>query len=154
MQKLSTSPSQDVKERGNEKETFPPSPPIEKKQGAKEIKTGLFTRQDPSKPRARARTCVKEPTRACSPAEAGWAAQHIVESVLRCPQSNRRLWAAFCLYNNPDDIIQLAYDYASYGRQGEVNNPVTAFQAKLNEKYPETVAYLVARKNARNGGAK
>ena len=97
---------------------------------------------------------VKEPPRVCSPEEAGWAAQHIIETVLHAPQSNHRLWSAFCLYNNPEDIIHLAYEYASYDRQGEIDNPVTAFQAKLNKSYPETVAYLVARKRARQGGAK
>ena len=97
---------------------------------------------------------MKEPPRACSPAEAGWAAQHIIETVLHAPQSNHRLWSAFCLYNDPDDIIQLAYEYASYYRQGEIRDAVTAFQARLNREYPETVAYLVARKRARKGGAK
>ena len=110
--------------------------------------------RNPVQSRAGAYARVKEPPRTCSPEEAGWAAQHIVETVLHAPQSNHRLWSSFCLYNDPEDIIHLAYEYASYYRQGEVANPVKAFQAKLNKKYPATVAYLVARKRARQGGAR
>ena len=151
-EKLSTGPFSAGKKSGMKREVPPCT--YKRKARGKEAKRDYLGNLVPAQSRAGARTRVKEPPRACSPAEAGWAAQHIVRTILRCPQSNHRLWSAFCLYNSPDDIIQLAYEYASYGRQGEVSNPVTAFQAKLNEKYPETVAYLVARKRARQGGVK
>ena len=150
MQKLSTGPFSASKKSGTKREN-PPCTPCKRKARGKEANRDYL--RNPAQSRAGVCVRVKEPPRVCSPEEAGWSAQHIIETILHCPQSNHRLWSAFCLYNNPDDIIELAYEYASYYRQGEVNNRVTAFQAKLNKKYPETVAYLVARKAARNGGA-
>ena len=151
MQKLSTAPFSEAKKSGTKREN-PPCTPYKRKARGKEANRDYL--RNSAQSRAGACTRVKEPPRVCSPEEAGWAAQHIVETVLHSPQSNPRLWSAFCLYNNPDDIIQLAYEYSSYRRQGEIRDLVRAFQAKLNEKYPETVAYLVARKRARQGGAK
>ena len=150
MQKLSTGPFSASKKSGTKREN-PPCTPCKRKARGKEANRDYL--RNPAQSRACAHVRVKEPPRACSPEEAGWAAQHIIETVLHAPQSNHRLWSAFCLYNDPEDIIHLAYEYASYYRQGEVANPVTAFQAKLNKKYPATVAYLVARKAARQGGA-
>lgn len=149
-EKLSTAPFSASKKSGTKRE-LSPYDPYKRKARGKEAKRDYL--RNPAQSRAGVCVRVKEPPRVCSPEEAGWAAQHIIETILHCPQSNHRLWSAFCLYNNPDNIIQLAYEYASYGRQREVDNPVTAFQAKLNEKYPETVAYLVSRKRARQGGA-
>ena len=152
-EKLSTGPFSASKKSGMKREN-PPCTPYKRKARGKEANRDYLRNLVPAQSRAGAYARVKEPPRACSPAEAGWAAQHIIETVLHCPQKNHRLWSAFCLYNDPEDIIHLAYEYASYYRQGEVANPVTAFQAKLNKKYPATVAYLVARKRARQGGAK
>lgn len=149
--KLSTRPFSAGKKRGRKREN-PPCTPLKRKARGKESNRDYL--RNPVVAQSRACACVKEPPRSCTPAEAGWAAEHIVETILHCPKKNLRLWAAFCLYNNPEDIIHLAYEYASYGRQHEVDNPVTAFQAKLNANYPETVAYLVARKAAREGGLK
>ena len=149
--KLSTAPFAASKKSGMKREN-PPCTPYKRKARGKEANRDYL--RNPVQSRAGAYARVKEPPRTCSPEEAGWAAQHIVETVLHAPQSNHRLWSSFCLYNDPEDIIHLAYEYASYYRQGEVANPVTAFQAKLNKKYPATVAYLVARKRARQGGAR
>ena len=149
--KLSTAPFSLPKKSGTKREPSPYDPYKRKARGKEANRDYL---RNPVQSRAGAYARVKEPPRTCSPEEAGWAAQHIVETVLHAPQSNHRLWSSFCLYNDPEDIIHLAYEYASYYRQGEVANPVTAFQAKLNKKYPATVAYLVARKRARQGGAR
>ena len=153
MRKLSTAPFSEAKKSGRKREVSPCTPYKRKARG-KESKRDYLRNLVTAQSRPRACVRVKEPPRACSPAEAGWAAQHIIETALHAPQSNHRLWSAFCLYNDPDDIIQLAYEYASYRRQGEIRDAVTAFQARLNREYPETVVYLVARKRARKGGAK
>ena len=148
--KLLTAPLSEVKKTERKREN-PPTPPIREKQRVKKSKR-IYLSNYSSQSRPRARTRVEEPPRVCSPDEAGRAASFIVTEVLHCSaEKNLRLWAAFCLYNPPEAIIDLAYKYASCFRQGEVQNRVTAFQAKLNKDYPETVAYLVARKKAEGG---
>ena len=152
MQKLSTGPFSTSKKSGMKREN-PPCTPYKRKARGKEANRDYL--RNLAQSRAGAHVRVKEPPRTCTPDVAGRAAASIARDILHCSlEKNLRLWAAFCLYNDIDEITQLAYEYQSYGRQGEVNNRVTAFQAKLNKKYPETVAYLVARKAARNGGAK
>ena len=148
-EKLSTAPS---KKSGMKREVPPCTPYKRKARGKEAIREYL---SNPVQSRAGAYARVKEPPRSCTPEVAGRVAASIAKDILHCsPERNLRLWAAFCLYNDIDEITQLAYEYKSYGNQGEVDDPVAAFQAKLNEKYPGTVAYLVARKRARQGGAK
>ena len=151
--KLSTTAFSKSKKTGMKREN-PPFTPYKRKARGKEAKRDYLRNLVPAQSRAGVRVRVKEPPRVCSTEEAGWAAQYIIETILHAPQTNHRLWAAFCLYNSPADVIELAYEYASYERQGEIRDAVKAFQAKLNELYPSTVAYLVARKRARQGGAR
>ena len=152
MQKLSTGPFSASKKSGTKREN-PPCTPYKRKAREKEAKRDYL--RNPVQSRAGACGRVKKPPRSCTPEVAGRVAASIAKNILHCSlEKNLRLWAAFCLYNDIDEITQLAYEYKSYGSQGEVDNRVRAFQARLNEKYPATVAYLVARKRARQGGLK
>ena len=129
-----------------------PCTPYKRKARGKEANRDYL--RNPAQSRAGAYARVKEPPRTCTPEVAGRVAASIARDILHCSlEKNLRLWAAFCLHNDIDEITQLAYEYQSYGSQGEVDDRVRAFQARLNEKYPATVAYLVARKRARQGGA-
>lgn len=141
----------ELKKSGTKREASPLTP-CKRKERVKETNPGYV--RNPSQSRAYACARVRRPPMFCSPHEAGEFAADIVVNILCCSwKKNHRLWAAFCLYNNPNDVISLASEYASYKRQGKVSNPVTAFQAKLNKRYPETVAYLVARKRAKEAAA-
>lgn len=147
-EKLSTALS---KKSGTKREN-PPCTPYKRKARGKEAKRDYL--RNPVQSRAGAYARVKEPPRTCTTEVAGLVAASIARDILHCSlEKNLRLWAAFCLHNDINEITQLAYEYQSYGSQGEVDDRVRAFQAMLNEKYPATVAYLVARKRARQGGA-
>ena len=150
--KLSTLAFSKTKKTGMKREHSPCTPYKRKARGKEANRDYL---RNPVQSRAGAYARVKEPPRTCTPEVASRVATSIVKDILHCSlEKNLRLWAAFCLYNDIDEITQLAYEYASYGRQGDIDNRVTAFQAKLNEKFPATVAYLVARKRARQGGVR
>jgi len=87
-------------------------------------------------PRARVRTRDARVREAVSYREAGLAADTVIE-ILGAPNTsaNRGIWAGYCRHFGPENIIERAYEYASYARQGEVKNAVTAFQAWLNNNY-------------------
>ena len=71
---------------------------------------------------------------------AGAAAEELVKVLGAKPtEDNRRLWAYYCYHHDIEIIFEKAYRYASEHRQGEVRNPVTAFQRWLTRTYGREV---------------
>ena len=67
---------------------------------------------------------------------AGAAAEELIKILGAKPtDDNRRLWAYYCYHHDIEIIFEKAYQYASEYRQGEIRNPVTAFQRWLNRTY-------------------
>ena len=130
--KLSTAlgdPRQIAKEKGNEKETFPPTTPYRVKAKGKESKPGVL--KNPFKS-ARARTCAKSRYH-----EADLCAQELMDVLGSTSRADHRLWAFYCYHHDHDIILDMAYAYASMQRQGEIRNAVSAFQAWLTKSFAE-----------------
>ena len=67
---------------------------------------------------------------------AGAAAEELIKILGAKPtEDNRRLWAYYCYHHDIEIIFEKAYQYASEHRQGEIRNPVTAFQRWLSRTY-------------------
>ena len=138
MEKLSTAPFRAAKKterkvsKGKGKETYP----------------GYFSNPLRS---ARARVRVKRPKPTCSYEFAGAAADE-VRKLVGGTRHDRNIWAGFCRYGDCEDIVERARLNASTFRLGEIRNPITSLQDWLNEKYPETAAYLAYLASRRNGG--
>ena len=67
---------------------------------------------------------------------AGAAAEELIKILGAKPtEDNRRLWAYYCYHHDIEIIFEKAYQYASEYRQGEIRNPVTAFQRWLSRTY-------------------
>ena len=67
---------------------------------------------------------------------AGAAAEELIQILGAKPtEDNRRLWAYYCYHHDIEIIFEKAYQYASEHRQGEIRNPVTAFQRWLSRTY-------------------
>ena len=67
---------------------------------------------------------------------AGAAAEELIGILGAKPtEDNRRLWAYYCYHHDIEIIFEKAYQYASEHRQGEIRNPVTAFQRWLSRTY-------------------
>lgn len=110
------------------RETFPRSPYKRKAKG-KEIKTWFLV-----KPSKTARACVRERYR-----EAGAAADELVRILGGNPVKDRRTWAFYCFHFDIDAILDKAYQVASCHRNGELKNPITAFQRWLQKNFKEAV---------------
>ena len=48
---------------------------------------------------------------------------------------DRDLWAYYCYHHDIETILEKARELKSRYRQGEIRNPVTAFQKWLNKSY-------------------
>ena len=134
--KLSTDPKDPVKKTGTKREGSPYNP-LKRKARGKETRPGSCWNLCTLSPRARARaganaTCARERY-----AEAGAAADEVLAILGNAPRSNRTLWAFYCYHFDIGTILDLAYECASRFRQGEIKNPVTAFQHKLQERFPK-----------------
>ena len=67
---------------------------------------------------------------------AGAAAEELIKILGAKPtENNRRLWAYYCYHHDIEIIFEKAYQYSSEYRQGELRNPVTAFQRWLSRTY-------------------
>ena len=123
-EKLSTARS---KKSGMKREVSPCTPYKRKARG-KETSPGFF--EPVSSPRGRARGGVSRYRLA------GAAAEELIEILgARPTESNRRLWAYYCYHHDIGIIFEMAYQCASEQRQGELKNPVTAFQRRLTRTY-------------------
>ncbi len=71
---------------------------------------------------------------------AGAAAEELIRILGASPtEDNRRMWAYYCYHHDIEIIFEKAYEYASKRRQGEIWNPVTAFQRWLTRTYGREV---------------
>ena len=112
MEKLSTAPFRAAKK-------------TERKVGkgkGKETRPGCFS--IPLRPRGRARY-----------AEAGAAADELIDLLRGNPDRDRGTWAYYCYHHDIGIILDKAHEIASRHRQGELKNPVTAFQKWLIRSY-------------------
>ena len=112
MQKLSTAPFRAAKK-------------TERKVGkgkGKETRPGSC--KNPLRPRGRARY-----------AEAGAAADELIAILGGNRKNDRGTWAYYCYHHDIGIILDRAYEIASRHRQGELKNPVTAFQRWLQRNY-------------------
>ena len=130
-------PSANAKKREAEKRHSPHTPYREKGKRKETIPGFKF---EPYKPaRAYARACAHERTKrrlpcTCSYSEAGDAAYEIVANCFGT-KSDFALWAFYCRHFNRSRILDKAYEYASMCRNGELRDPVTAFQAWLRDEF-------------------
>ena len=65
---------------------------------------------------------------------AGAAADEIIETCFGT-DDDRNLWAYYCYHHDIETILEKARELKSRYRQGELKNPVTAFQRWLNASY-------------------
>ena len=94
----------------------------------KEISPGSC--QNPLSPRGRAREGVSRYWLA------GAAAEELIKILGAKPtEDNRRLWAYYCYHHDIEIIFEKAYECAARHRQGELKDPVTAFQRWLSRTY-------------------
>ena len=68
--------------------------------------------------------------------EAGAAADEIIETCFGT-DDDRNLWAYYCYHHDIETILEKARELKSRYRQGELKNPVTAFQRWLQRSYKE-----------------
>ena len=125
MQKLSTAPLRAAKKAGMKREGSPCTPYKRKARG-KETRPGSY------KNILRPRACVR-----ARYAEAGAAADELIAILGGQAERDRRIWAFYCRHFDIGIIFDLAYECASLFRQGEIRNPVTAFQHKLASRFPK-----------------
>ena len=100
-----------------------PCTPLRGKAKGKETRPGCFS--IPLRPRPRARGRYRE---------AGAAADEIIETCFGT-NADRGLWAYYCYHHDIETILEKARELKSRSRQGEIRNPVTAFQKWLNASY-------------------
>ena len=124
MRKVINSPENHLKENGNEKEKIPLHP---LKRKSKETRPGCFS--IPLRPRPRARGRYRE---------AGAAADESIETCFGT-NADRGLWAYYCYHHDIETILEKARELKSRYRQGEIRNPVTAFQRWLQRNYKEAL---------------
>ena len=110
------------------KKRLPPLTPYREKAKGKETRPGCFS--IPLRPRPRARGRYRE---------AGAAADEIIETCFGTDE-DRDLWAYYCYHHDIGIILDRAYEYASMHRQGEIRNPVTAFQRWLQKSFGKEAA--------------
>ena len=112
MQKLSTAPFRAAKKTERK---------VSKGKG-KETRPGSC--KNPLRPRARARY-----------AEAGAAADELIAILGGIKENDHGTWAYYCYHHDIGIILDKAHEIASRFRQGELKNPVTAFQRWLQRNY-------------------
>ena len=104
-----------------------PCTPLRGKAKGKETRPGCFS--IPLRPRPRARGRYRE---------AGAAADEIIETCFGT-NADRGLWAYYCYHRDIETILEKARELKSRYRQGEIRNPVTAFQRWLQRNYKEAL---------------
>ena len=129
MQKLSTAPFRAVKK---------PERKVSKGKG-KETRPGCFS--IPLRPRARAyarEVEVKGRGRQRNVSRyqlAGAAADELIDILGGNADRDRGTWGYYCYHHDIGIILDKAHEIASRDRQGELRNPVTAFQRWLQRSY-------------------
>ena len=105
-----------------------PSPcnPYREKAKGKETRPGSYG--NPLRPRAR--TCGRY-------ALAGAAADELINILGGSPERDRGTWAFYCYHHDVELLLDRARETASRHRQGEIRDPVTAFQRWLQESFGE-----------------
>ena len=106
-----------------------PCTPLRVKAKGKETSPGCFS--IPLRPRGRAQARGRY-------MEAGAAADEIIETCFGTDE-DRDLWAYYCYHHDIETILEKARELKSRYRQGELKNPVTAFQRWLQRSYKEGV---------------
>ena len=66
---------------------------------------------------------------------AGAAADELIDILGGNKGNDRGTWAYYCYHHDIGIILDKAYEIASRFRQGEIKNPVTAFQRWLQRSY-------------------
>ena len=112
MQKLSTDPFLAVKKTERK---------VSKGKG-KETRPGCFS--IPLRPRGRARY-----------AEAGAAADELIDILGGNRRNDRGTWAYYCYHHDIETLLEKAREIASRHRQGELKWPIRAFQRWLQRSY-------------------
>ncbi len=102
-----------------------PFTPLRVKAKGKETRPGCFS--IPLRPRARPRGRY---------VEAGAAADEIIETCFGT-DDDRDLWAYYCYHHDIETILEKARELKSRCRQGEIRNPVTAFQKWLQVSFAD-----------------
>ena len=117
-----------------------PCTPLRVKAKGKETSPGCFS--IPLRPRGRAqaheaKAKVEGEQRKISRYQiAGAAADEIIETCFGT-DDDRDLWAYYCYHHDIETILEKARELKSRSRQGEIRNPVTAFQRWLQRSYKE-----------------
>ena len=115
-----------------------PCTPCRVKAKGKETRPGCFS--IPLRPRAcahahEAKAKVEGEQRKISRYRlAGAAADEIIETCFGTDE-DRDLWAYYCYHHDIETILEKARELKSRYRQGEIRNPVTAFQKWLQRNY-------------------
>jgi len=66
---------------------------------------------------------------------AGAGAEELIKILGGKRERDRRTWAYYCYHHDIEILLDKAYEIASRYRQGEINNPVTAFQRWLKRSF-------------------
>ena len=106
-----------------------PCTPLRVKAKGKETIPGCFS--IPLRPRGRAQARERY-------MEAGAAADEIIETCFGT-DDDRDLWAYYCYHHDIETILEKARELKSRYRQGEIRDPVTAFQKWLQRSYKEAL---------------
>ena len=108
------------------KKRHSPFNPYREKAKGKETRPGSCK----NPPRPRARTCGRY-------ALAGAAADELIDILGGSPVRDRRIWAFYCYRHDVEILLDRAREIASRHRQGELRNPVSAFQRWLRDSFGE-----------------
>lgn len=122
-----------------------PFTPYRVKAKGKETRPGSC--QNPSKT-ACARVCAREARKVKVKGEgerrrvsryrlAGEAARELIKILGGNWKNDFRTWAFYCYHHDIEDILERARYFASCYRQGEIENPITAFQGWLQDEFPK-----------------
>ena len=141
MKSYQQAPSRNVKKMEMKKRKSPFTPYRVKAKG-KETRPGSC--QNPSKTAcARAGDCEVEKTGGGGQRKisryrlAGEAAREVIRILGGNWKNDFRTWAFYCYHHDIEDILERARYFASCYRQGEIENPITAFQGWLQEEFPK-----------------
>jgi len=146
MKSYQQAPCGGVKKTGRKRESSPYDPYKRKARG-KETRPGFYEPHPRPRGRVRTHACACEaklpfdirlqfrPRKASRYEEAGAAADELIRILGGDPARDRRTWAFYCYHFDVGVLFDKAHELASYRRQGLIDDPVTAFQSWLKEKY-------------------
>lgn len=130
MKSYQQAPSRNVKKMEMKKRKSPFTPYRVKAKG-KETRPGSC--QNPSKT-----ACARAGAAGVSRYRmAGAAAKELIKILGGNWKNDFRTWAFYCYHHDIEDILDHARYFASCHRQGEIENPITAFQGWLQEEFPK-----------------